>query len=115
MRCLTSLLMLIVVLLGGCAPRPPVPAADGTVPVSFSLSAAGAASVCVAGSFNLWDPAARCLARTGDDGLWTGTVPLPPGRYEYLFVIDGRTWQTDPAALTTDDGLGGRNSVLVVP
>jgi hypothetical protein len=30
------------------------------------------------------------------DGLWEITVPLPPGRYRYLFWVDENTWHLDP-------------------
>jgi hypothetical protein len=30
------------------------------------------------------------------DGVWEITVPLPPGRYRYLFWVDENTWHLDP-------------------
>ena len=30
------------------------------------------------------------------DGIWEIRVPLPPGRYRYLFLVDENTWHTDP-------------------
>ncbi len=29
------------------------------------------------------------------DGKWTVTIPLPPGRHEYKFVVDGQ-WCCEP-------------------
>lgn len=53
--------------------------------------------------------------KVADDGIWTLVKPLKPGRYEYKFVIDRNTWVPDPNGLeTTDDGYGGKNSVLIV-
>jgi hypothetical protein len=41
--------------------------------------------------------------------------PLPPGRYEYKFVIDGVTWKEDPNnPQRVDDGFSGFNSLLIV-
>ena len=48
-------------------------------------------------------------------GIWTRTEKLPPGRYQYKFVIDRITWKEDPNNPNkTDDGYGGFNSVLDV-
>lgn len=73
-----------------------------------------ARSVSVAGDFNGWNPAKTKLERT-DGGMWTVTLPLKPGRYEYMFVIDGKEWIADPfAAEGTGDGFGSQNAVLDV-
>jgi hypothetical protein len=40
-------------------------------------------------------------------------VDLPPGQYEYQFVVDGSHFVPDPRATEQrDDGLGGSNAVL---
>jgi hypothetical protein len=42
-------------------------------------------------------------------------LALPPGDYEYMFVVDDGQWVTDPLAVETrDDGFGGQNAVLEV-
>lgn len=71
-----------------------------------------ARSVAVVGSFNEWDPSAHRLRRESDE--WTIAVSLPPGRYAYLFLVDGVAWN-DP----DDDGRvpcewGGAYSVRAV-
>ena len=72
-----------------------------------------ATTVCVSGSFNSWSHQSDCLSRS-DDG-WSISISLPPGRYQYAFVIDGCTWRDDPGAvLVEDDGFGIKNSVLIV-
>jgi len=72
-----------------------------------------AGSVFIAGSFNAWSPDADALT-LGDDGLWTITLELAPGEYEYKFVVDG-TWIEDPANPEfISDPYGGKNSVLTV-
>jgi 1,4-alpha-glucan branching enzyme len=74
----------------------------------------GASSVCVAGSFNDWHPTDAPLARQ-PDGSWVKDLLLPPGRYEYLFVVDGQ-WRPDTAAAEqAGNPFGGYNSVLHVP
>lgn len=82
--------------------------------VTFSFSAPHAASVALAGSFNQWDFSRHLLTGPDRSGNWTVTLSLSPGRYEYLFVINGSRWEPDPAASTADDGMGGRNSVIMI-
>lgn len=54
-----------------------------------STNAPKAKRVFVAGTFNDWSPSTHPLKRTGD-GHWVLMLDLPPGRYEYKFVIDGQ-------------------------
>src|SRR5574340_542426 len=88
--------------------------AGDAVSVTFSLSAPRAASVTIAGSFNQWDPVRDALLGPDRSGNWTITLRLAPGRYEYLFLINDREWTPDPRAPSADDGMGGRNSVVLV-
>src|SRR5690242_20288433 len=55
-----------------------------------------AQTVCVAGSFNDWNPARTPLTRL-TDGKWVGELTGVSGRHEYLFVVDGQ-WLPDPNA-----------------
>jgi anti-sigma factor RsiW len=83
--------------------------------VEIVYAAPQAASVAIAGDFNGWDPARTRMVRSGHAGVWRARLTLPPGVYQYSFVIDGSTWVRDPQAKTaTDDGFGGENSVMVV-
>ncbi len=85
-----------------------------TVYVQFLFEAPGARSVAVAGDFNEWE-GRHTLEDPDGDGVWTGRVPLQPGMHQYMFVIDGADWITDPNALHyADDGFGGRNAVVAV-
>ena len=78
---------------------------------TFSLHAPEASQVCVAGTFNDWDPEARPL-KQDKKGTWRTWTSLEPGRYEYRFVVDGE-WREDPAcAETCDNSFGTCNSVL---
>jgi len=68
-------------------------------------------TVCVAGSFNDWQPVV--LEREGDE--WHIDLCLAPGIYEYLFVVNER-WLPDPACADgCPNPFGGENSVLHVP
>ncbi len=78
----------------------------------FVIQAPQAKEVDVIGSFNHWDPHSDRLEGPGKNGVWTITIPLSEGRYEYLFLIDGKTGLLDPATPSVEDGLGGRNSVI---
>jgi len=83
-------------------------------PVEFRLNLAGAKSACVVGSFNGWDLSRTPLTKDPSGG-WKTTVLLPPGRYEYRFVIDGAQWFSDPGAKeSVPNGFGTTNSVVVV-
>jgi hypothetical protein len=90
------------------------PPAEQVVYVQFVLEAPSARSVAVAGDFNAWDGSHE-LEDTDGDGVWTGRVPILPGVHEYMFVVDGSDWVTDPrAGRWSDDGFGHRNAVLAV-
>ena len=90
------------------------PASEPQVFVRLVLVQPDARSVSVAGDFNGWNPAKTKLERT-DGGMWTVTLPLKPGRYEYMFVVDGKQWIADPlAADAATDGFGAQNAVLDV-
>ena len=90
-----------------------VPAASNTtVVVRFTLVAQGAHQVAVAGDFNGWDPKGTQLLNQDGQGNFVGTVNLPPGAHEYMFVVDGK-WVTDPAASELrPDGFGRTNAIL---
>ena len=83
------------------------------VPVHFEFTHPTATTVSVAGCFNNWKPEAKALNATGG-GRWLKETALPPGSYEYCFVVDGQ-WIPDPLAKDwVSNPFGGRNSVLRV-
>ncbi len=83
------------------------------VPVRFEFTHPTATTVCVAGTFNEWQPEAKALNSSGAGDWWEDTV-LPPGTYEYCLVVDGQ-WMPDPLAHeTVPNAFGGMNSVLKV-
>ena len=61
--------------------------------VLFEYYAPHAAKAQLAGSFNGWDPNATPLKKDRN-GKWKSTLWLPPGRYEYRYLVDD-TWQND--------------------
>jgi hypothetical protein len=74
----------------------------------------GARTVQAAGDFNGWNPSRTPLEEISN-GAWAVTIPLEPGRYEYMYVVDGQQWIADPFAVEqNDDGFGSRNAVLEV-
>ena len=82
------------------------------VPVRLVIHAPDAGSAAVAGSFNDWDFLTTPMLRAGD-GTFHATVLLDRGQHEYMFVLDGETWLTDPSAsVTRDDGFGNANAVI---
>lgn len=102
------------------APTPAPVALEGTSesadarPVELRL-AAPASRVAVVGDFNDWDPAATPLRRAPDGGTWIVELRLPPGRYHYTFLIDGRRWARDPSEpRAADSDFGAPVSVLTV-
>jgi chromosome partitioning protein len=76
-----------------------------------------ASDVRVAGDFNGWvpDKGVRSLIESeGETRVWTKILQLPPGTYEYRYVVDGE-WREDPSnPEVKTSSIGGRNSVLVV-
>ncbi len=55
--------------------------------ITFSLEAPSAKYVNIAADFNKWSPQDFKLSR-GKNGVWEAVVPLPPGRYNYLYYVD---------------------------
>lgn len=81
--------------------------------VEFRLRAPNAADVLLAGDFNRWKPQTLPLAREGK-GDWEVLVPLPPGKYQYLFQVDGQ-WARDPQATGSGLWQGLQTSMRQVP
>jgi len=91
------------------------PICSSEVQFSLKLGDLASNSVAIAGDFNGWNPEDNILEDPDGDGVWTGTLNLEPGRYEYMFVLDGEKWVPDPNALRfVKDGFGNRNSILEI-
>jgi hypothetical protein len=82
--------------------------------VRFVLAAPTAQRVSLVGDFNGWARGATLLEPSGDAGVWSAAVPLPAGRHEYAFVVDGEHWVADPSALRMRDEFGTESSVIRV-
>ena len=80
--------------------------------VQFRLDVNQAADVRLVGSFTNWQDQYE-LQQTGA-GVWTVTVPLTPGVYDYMFIVDGHRWMPDPNATQVSDGFGGVNSRMAL-
>ena len=77
----------------------------------FSIVAEAAQNVSIARSFNEWTPQAL---KRGAKGVWSVSLPLAPGTYEYKFVVDSE-WLVDPAnPERTASPFGGFNSVCTI-
>lgn len=69
--------------------------------------------VYVAGTFNDWDPSAIRL-NDNNAGTYSATVLLPPGRYEYKFIVNGEWCNGTAAGEQVPNAFGTTNNVLVV-
>ena len=96
----------------GAAPAVAAATTDTVHLVRFVLVNPTASQVALVGDFNGWQGAS--LERTGDpaSGVWSVSLPLTAGRYEYAFVVDGKRWIADPSLPTAHDEFGGEHSVL---
>ena len=80
--------------------------------VTFTVHADKGKAVYVAGEFNNWNPTAKKMAYKA--GVYTATLKLAAGTYQYKFVIDG-TWCADPEnANVVANDQGTFNSVIEV-
>ena len=82
--------------------------------ITFLYEDSNASSVSVAGEFNEWNTETDPMKKN-TEGIWELTLKLDPGKYMYKFVINGTDWRADPSNTDeADDGLGGKNSLLIV-
>ena len=62
--------------------------------VTFSIDLSGANEVILMGDFNNWNPKKHVM-KQNKNGVWNTVVSLPPGSYQYKFLVDGQ-WREDP-------------------
>jgi 1,4-alpha-glucan branching enzyme len=62
--------------------------------ITFALDSSSAKNVILMGDFNNWNPKKHPMKKDGN-GVWTKTVMLFPGEYEYKFLVDSQ-WKEDP-------------------
>ena len=88
---------------------------ESQIPIVFNLSIPDAQAVAVVGTFNGWKPRGYEMQFNPEKKIWSLTVRLPEGRYEYAFLVDGQRVLPDPeASLYQDDGFGNENSVMIL-
>lgn len=81
--------------------------------ILFRARGKGVSEVQVAGDFNDWMPHTTPMERVGDD--FETLLDLPPGRYRYRLVVDGR-WSHDAANPVVETNQYGEwNSIVEVP
>lgn len=85
------------------------------IPMVLDLYAPSAKKVELVGTFSNWMPKAFRLKGPDAVGYWAIAVKLPPGRYEYAFLINGsQVVPDDDGEALRSDGFGHENSLLVL-
>lgn len=82
--------------------------------VRFATRLPDAKRVSLVGDFNAWGEKELQLSKSDDSGVWHVLVPLKPGVYQYMFVIDNKEWVSDPVGVRVEDGFGRENSLIRV-
>ena len=83
-------------------------------PVCFELVTEPGSQVCLAGTFNNWDPRSTPMKDNPRSGHYKARLLLQPGRYEYKFVVNG-AWCADPKCPDfVPNDTGTLNSVIDV-
>ena len=82
--------------------------------VSFTVRADAGKTVYLAGCFNKWSPTGKKMVDKKKNGVYSATVKLAPGEYQYKFII-GDKWATDDQNTEfVPNDKGTFNSKLVV-
>lgn len=79
----------------------------------FTYYQKGLKSISLVGEFNDWEEESTKLVEVSP-GVWTVSVPLRPGVYEYQFILNGSQRVTDPTMPQTSSDFGSPNSVVTV-
>ena len=82
--------------------------------VKFALKATAAQWVCIVGEFNNWSADKGAMAR-GSGGVWTKSLRLKPGSYQYKFIVDGEWWADPENPEYCYNEHGTTNSIIDVP
>ncbi len=92
-----------------------VAAGNREVVIQFRDQEAG--EVRIAGDFNGWIPDKDVNSMIDSDSgirVWTKVLSLPPGTYQYRYIVDGE-WRRDPDNPDWSPGPSGQeNSILIV-
>lgn len=94
-----------------------------TIQVDMTGQTVGANGVHVAGNFQMaagfpgdWDPSTTALTQVGSTSIYSTTVTLPSGTYEYKFV-NGNAWGSDesvPAESGIEPSNGNYNRFMII-
>jgi len=79
----------------------------------FTFYRTGVKSLALVGEFNSWDEHSTPMTEVSQ-GVWTVSVALRPGVYEYQFIVDGTKRETDPSMPKVESDFGSPNSVVTV-
>jgi glycosidase len=85
---------------------------SGKQEISLSYSGKGK-SFGIKGDFNAWNPASTPVNKTSDG--FEIAFKLSPGRYQYLFIVDGKELKDPANNDSISNGVGGWNSLIEVP
>jgi 1,4-alpha-glucan branching enzyme len=78
----------------------------------FSLIAPKAREVLLVGDFTNWQAKPLIMDRMKPRSrTFAAAIALPPGTYEYKFIVDGE-WVEDPKADSVLNDFGTQNSVI---
>ena len=89
---------------------------DGEEPLvlhQFTYYQKGLESISLVGQFNDWDADSTTMTEVSP-GVWTVSLRLRPGVYEYQFILNGTERVTDPTMPQTPSDFGSPNSVVTV-
>ncbi len=82
--------------------------------VLFGLVAPRAKDVRLVGDFTNWQERPLVMDRMKPRSrTFAAMVSLPPGTYQYKFIVDGE-WAEDPKADSVPNEFGTRNSVITI-
>jgi len=110
---LAGALAVLIVMAGAWLIREPT--GKTLIRARFELHAPSAKKVEVVGTFSNWMPGEIMLKGPDAVGYWNRMVMLPPGQYEYVFLVDGEKQVLDQRfEAQRPDGFGNKNSVLVL-
>ena len=79
------------------------------IEVTFRINYPQAKVVQIAGDFTRWEPSLL----TKKNGFWEINLKLRPGKYRYIYLIDGQTY-IDPQKDVYEDPFGTKNSVIYI-
>ena len=81
--------------------------------ITFSILAPSARKVQLVGDFSGWEQHPVELKKL-KNGEWKTTLPLPAGKHEYRYIVDGN-WSDDPGcSMRVPNSFGSQNCLLIV-